>query len=429
LAEVHQFTAALLYARGDLRGSAPQHEQALELHRKIGDEKRLSWAAHGLAFAYLGLGEIRRAEEYASRAVGIADSVGHDPSIVWAYGVLGIVSLVQGTSERAIAASQRAVDLSRNVSRNVGDRVWEAGAIYSLGRACLAQGDRRAALKQFQEALTRVPPGTTVAGGWPFLCTSAAVLSGLEEAHEDPEEFRALCRRYREERPEAPPSRFVQWYLEPAEPSSVFRSAYSVLPAAPSAIRNTQHAILDPGWVWHDPFADCSLTVQNGLEIHAANGRDLWHINLSAPRLLRPASADFAIQTVCLRASDEKPAIGGLLLWKDQENFLRLERGAKGKHEITFEGCVADEHYQFGRGRLVSDRVFLRLERRGPRVDAFCSADGEEWFTAGHVEFPVEDPMEVGLHALGAIDRLIYPDAYPEGTAIRFESFQLGAPS
>jgi hypothetical protein len=28
------------------------------------------------------------------------------------------------------------------------------------------------------------------------------------------------------------------------------------------------------------------------------------------------------------------------------------------------------------------------------------------------------------VHAIGNIDRTIYPGAYPEGTAIRFEAFQ-----
>jgi hypothetical protein len=61
-------------------------------------------------------------------------------------------------------------------------------------------------------------------------------------------------------------------------------------------------------------------------------------------------------------------------------------------------------------------------------VNALCSADGEQWFTVGQVEFPVEDPVEVGLHAIGNIDRLMYPCAYPEGTAIRFEAFELWGP-
>jgi hypothetical protein len=59
------------------------------------------------------------------------------------------------------------------------------------------------------------------------------------------------------------------------------------------------------------------------------------------------------------------------------------------------------------------------------REAAGLNPDGENWFTVGHVPFPVEDPVQVGLHAIGNIDRSVYHGAYPDGTAIRFESFQL----
>jgi regulation of enolase protein 1 (concanavalin A-like superfamily) len=121
------------------------------------------------------------------------------------------------------------------------------------------------------------------------------------------------------------------------------------------------------------------------------------------------------------------PAIGGILLWKDKQNYLRLDKGTRGKYEINFSGCIANKDQIIGRGRLPSERVFLRLERIGERVSALCSADGAEWFTVGGMAFPVEDPVEVGLHAIGVIDRTIYHGAYPEGTAIRFERFQLWA--
>jgi len=58
-------------------------------------------------------------------------------------------------------------------------------------------------------------------------------------------------------------------------------------------------------------------------------------------------------------------------------------------------------------------------------VRGLCGADGRNWFAVGHVDFPVRDPVEVGLYAIGSIDRVSYPGAYPEGTAIRFESFEL----
>jgi hypothetical protein len=37
----------------------------------------------------------------------------------------------------------------------------------------------------------------------------------------------------------------------------------------------------------------------------------------------------------------------------------------------------------------------------------------------------VEDPVQIGVYAIGDIDRTIYPGAYPDGTAIRFESFEI----
>ena len=200
--------------------------------------------------------------------------------------------------------------------------------------------------------------------------------------------------------------------------------------------------------MWEDPFGDCSFRVQDGLEIHAANERDLWFANLSAPRVLRlaPRETGWAAQTVCNPVSDPaaggrptnsgRPAIGGLVLWKDGQNYLRLDRGTAGEREISFRGCLGNEDVIIGRGRLESasrqgseslGRVYLRLERVGEWVDALCSADGENWFTVGQVAFPVEDPLYIGLHAIGYIDRCVYHGAYPVGTAIRFESFQLWA--
>jgi hypothetical protein len=71
------------------------------------------------------------------------------------------------------------------------------------------------------------------------------------------------------------------------------------------------------------------------------------------------------------------------------------------------------------------DSTFLRLERTGDRVSALCSADGEHWFTVGAVTLPPKDLDQIGLHAIGKIDRAVYRGAYPHGTAIRFESFRM----
>jgi regulation of enolase protein 1 (concanavalin A-like superfamily) len=167
--------------------------------------------------------------------------------------------------------------------------------------------------------------------------------------------------------------------------------------------------------------------VHDGLEMRAANERDMWVANWSAPRMLRHVRGDWTAQTACGPPMDERPAIGGLLLWIDGHHHLALVRGAFGVCEVTLMGCVGDSDVIFRQGWLhgASERVHLRLARTGDQVNAYCSADGVKWYAAGRSAFPAQGPVEVGLVAIGAIERLIYPGAYPEGTAIRFESFQL----
>ena len=53
---------------------------------------------------------------------------------------------------------------------------------------------------------------------------------------------------------------------------------------------------------------------------------------------------------------------------------------------------------------------------------ALCSADGDSWLTVGAIDFALPDPVQIGIHAIGYIDRSVYPGAYAEGTAIRFGS-------
>ena len=76
-------------------------------------------------------------------------------------------------------------------------------------------------------------------------------------------------------------------------------------------------------------------------------------------------------------------------------------------------------------GWAVGEPITLRLEITGERVEALCSSDGERWYSVGQTSFPLDGDAQVGLHAIGDIDRTIYPGAYPEGTAIRFTDFSL----
>jgi hypothetical protein len=280
----------------------------------------------------------------------------------------------------------------------------------------LAQGQRAQAALQFERALAASATdnfGRCWAHLDPVLQLGNA-LSGLEEACDSAERVTEAVWRLRRERYGAAALPPIPC-LEPAVLAHIWREHVSEEFSGP----------LSPAWTWQDGFGDCSFAVGGGaLVVHAANGRDLWFLNVSAPRLLRHApSGDFAVQTLCGPLSDEQPAIGGLLLWQDAEHYLVLEWGHWGPADIAFRGCLDNEDRLLGRGRLPGERVWLRLERQAQQVHALCSVDAREWCTAGTVEFPAREGEQAGLHAIGTIDRTIYPGAFPQGTAIRFTSF------
>ncbi len=99
---------------------------------------------------------------------------------------------------------------------------------------------------------------------------------------------------------------------------------------------------------------------------------------MTAPRLVTAVDGDFAIQTTTRRAELPGLPIGGLCLWFDANSFLTLTRGEFGAHEVAlWEDPAILSGLLLGRGRLRSDSIILRLERRGTQVRRLCSEDGE----------------------------------------------------
>jgi hypothetical protein len=139
-----------------------------------------------------------------------------------------------------------------------------------------------------------------------------------------------------------------------------------------------------------------------------------------------PIRGDFTLQTKCGTHSDEIPAIGGLLVWQDDKNWLCLEVGTRGKEEIIYRGFLDNQDMVFGRGRLSKESpIYLRMEKHGYHVMAFCSIDGENWLVVGNTLISSGEPIFPGIHAIGHINRLVYPGAYQQGTSITFHELAL----
>jgi tetratricopeptide (TPR) repeat protein len=377
----------ILYG-GDPGGAIPVLQRSRNEWARIGDAKEQGACRLFTAWSLLALGGLAEAEEEARVAAEELESAGRKHYAFLARWQGGTAALCRGDWRNALDAFEEALRLDRELGRKGG---WP---IYHMGRTFLAMGKREEAIEQLHRAMD------LGFGGW-------SMLSALEAAADASDRFREFVESLREQERNRGDGIRVQWFLEPAEPRWELPTV-----ALPDGALG--------GWSWEDPMGDCDLEMEGGITIRAANGRTLEHANVTAPRLARPIEGDFGIQVVCLTASTDRPGIGGLLLWKDRRDYLRLERGMLDAREVAFLGCIGDRGCLIGRGRLTAERVMLRLERVGDEVRGLCSADGEDWFRVGSVAFPAEDPVQVGLHAIGEIDRVVYNGAYPDGTAIRF---------
>ena len=165
-----------------------------------------------------------------------------------------------------------------------------------------------------------------------------------------------------------------------------------------------------PEWRWDDPQGGGSWAERQGyLEMRTEPGQDLWHGNgsggdMSAPRLLMRVPGDFAIETR-MRITPQLREHGGLLVWKNANRFLRLEK-TSGPHafrgDVRFERHVGRSFNLRGRGAGLRNvrELFLRLERRGNQFSSFASHDGIQWKSCGQTNVGMGEATDVGLHAL-----------------------------
>ena len=157
--------------------------------------------------------------------------------------------------------------------------------------------------------------------------------------------------------------------------------------------------------------------------MRATSGRNLFAGNFSsnAPRLVMEIAGDFATQIMMSPVSKDIPSVGGLLLWKDERNFIRFEKGLYGEHEIGFSSNIDGDWQYFGRGLLKSSITYLRLERIGDTFRAYCSSDGAYWMTCGQMTFPAEDPVQVGIYVIKDVG----VRGGHKATATRFDYFRV----
>jgi regulation of enolase protein 1 (concanavalin A-like superfamily) len=198
---------------------------------------------------------------------------------------------------------------------------------------------------------------------------------------------------------------------------------------------------LRPEWRWVDPKGDCRYSFgahqrggilttsisESWLEIQTPPGHDLWWGSgggggdMSGPRMLQGISGDFSIQ-VKMTCSEQQKEHGGILVWKSENLFLRHEKTSDlhaFRGDVRFEKHIYRRSGLIGRGTGHRGKRFhyLRLDRTGHEFSAYCSTDGIQWQTCGVDFIVMQDPIEVGVHAL-------CPGPIPP-TTTRFDYFRI----
>lgn len=175
------------------------------------------------------------------------------------------------------------------------------------------------------------------------------------------------------------------------------------------------------GWgVLVDPDGDCAAKVVNGRLMFTITGRhdvsgDAQGL-MNAPRVLQEVEGDFvAFVKVGGEFKPVGPSTsdiylpyngGGLFIWQDERNYLRLERAAVEVNGQTAEylnlqqqkgGRIETNRFEL---RLKRESAQLRLERRNSRLYASATYDHQVWQGYPPLEAELPGKLQIGVAAI-----------------------------
>jgi regulation of enolase protein 1 (concanavalin A-like superfamily) len=170
-----------------------------------------------------------------------------------------------------------------------------------------------------------------------------------------------------------------------------------------------------------DPDHDCAFGLQNG-RLHIQVPGSYHDLStelgtLNAPRLLREVEGDFSAGVIVLgnqpsetRGVSKKrlPFQGaGLLIWQDDKNYIRLERGhayTRLGEWLCYPNWEARSRGNYVRrgilneGKLQEDRpVSLRVVRTGDVFQGYYRQDASEWIELPAITMDTEKKLRVGV--------------------------------
>ncbi len=174
---------------------------------------------------------------------------------------------------------------------------------------------------------------------------------------------------------------------------------------------------------------------EGGVELSVPGAyRDIWPgVAVNAPRLVRRVSGDFAVQVKVVSPVDvtgktlaaKRPAearflfrAACLLVWHDEKNYVRLERGSSVSrpHRWGYQAFDQGRRAATQAGEVRKEgESWLRIQRKDGVVHAWYRQSGDETWTAMEVErLSLPDAVTVGVAVLNSTS---------DPFTVRFEDF------
>jgi S1-C subfamily serine protease/regulation of enolase protein 1 (concanavalin A-like superfamily) len=226
-------------------------------------------------------------------------------------------------------------------------------------------------------------------------------------------------------------------YVVPARPTSLTALGAEPSLATGEALKPSFPALgplIDPVKNCKEVRDDDSLTINLPPGVHLMSD-ELGVKN--APRALTPVENTFLAQVKVagFMTPGNQPARlkgrelpftyqgAGLVLWQDQNNYLRIERAVRGRkgrivvsNEVLVEVCKNGKPAGTFNATVQDGPMYVRVARVNGALLCMFSTNGRQWVSLKRLAFPFPDKVQVGLTA---------SNASKEPLAARFEEFVL----
>src|SRR5215204_206662 len=180
---------------------------------------------------------------------------------------------------------------------------------------------------------------------------------------------------------------------------------------------------LPEGWRWLDPDARYNPTpydTKSGvLHIDAPTGKDLFGETRTAPQLLKAITGDFEIETKVKFDPKDNYQGAGLLIFRNDSNYIRLERGFGGvgseksgirfdkREDEVYEPITTPESFPTD-----AKTVELKIRRAGREFTAFWRLPDGVWKEVGKYTSSYPETVQVGLIACNTAREIPVEFAY-----------------